>query len=173
MAKYKEYRKALFNGNRVSFETIKGARIPVKNSPYEFFKEKDSDILINVETGIQVGVLSYVESNIEFINHEVDQALKYFGNIQTLESEKMFSSWYWQFASEFKAIFNFSMPVDFCGLDVIKLDSFIQPKEDESTKEAILKKYGKSALDLVESILKTKPYFFYFYNPEYVEYIKG
>jgi hypothetical protein len=168
MAKYQDYRKFMTSANTVFYETVKGYNVIVENSPYSFYKEKGTDILTNVESGIGVGVLEYTESHIDFINHEITEALKYFGNIASMDdSKKVYPSWYWQFAHEFKTIFGFTMPIDICGLDVIKLDSFIRPRDGESTREAIQKKHGQEAANFVDSILNTAPYMFYFYNPTY------
>lgn len=39
------------------------------------------------------------------------------------------------------------------GLDVVKLDEFISPFENESTSQAISRKYGGEALTLVKMIM--------------------
>jgi len=39
------------------------------------------------------------------------------------------------------------------GFDVIAFDEFIDPKENESTKDAILRKYGQEGLDIINKLL--------------------
>jgi hypothetical protein len=169
--KYQDFRTFSTRGNQVNFDLVKGQLVEVKNSPYLFFKEKGQNSLHNVETGIACGMLEYVESHIQYINHEIGQALTYFGNINEMPaSGKVYPSWYWQFAHEYKEIFNHSMPVDICGLDVIKMDSFIRPLDGQSTRDAIADKYGQKAIDLINSILASPPYMFYFYNPLYIPF---
>jgi len=42
------------------------------------------------------------------------------------------------------------------GFDVIAFDEFIQPEENESTYEAITRKYGQEGEDLIKKLMKTE-----------------
>lgn len=57
---------------------------------------------------------------------------------------------------EFTTIFSFNPPVDFWGLDVIRLDSLLKvPQVDGvSTSSFILEHYGKRGVEIVERMLE-------------------
>jgi len=42
------------------------------------------------------------------------------------------------------------------GFDVIAFDKFIEPEENESTNDAILRKYGQEGLDIINKLLDIK-----------------
>ena len=39
------------------------------------------------------------------------------------------------------------------GLDIIAFDKFIDPKDNESTNDAILRKFGQEGLDIIDKLL--------------------
>jgi hypothetical protein len=163
--KYTNFKKAVVRSNHVMPVTVKGKMVKVEGSSYKFFQEKGSEILTNVETGILTGKMEQVNDTISFVNIEIRRALEFFGNINDIpDNGKTFPSWYSMFAVEFKTIFGFSMPVDVCGLDVIKLDSLLRTPNGTSTREFIMQKFGEQALALVETIMRNHPYMVYFYN---------
>jgi len=59
-------------------------------------------------------------------------------------------------AERFRSVFGVELKDYWEGvlkLDVVKFDEFIQPEENESTAEAIVRKYGQDTCNFVRSLL--------------------
>ena len=57
---------------------------------------------------------------------------------------------------KFKRIFKFDCPMDESKLfiDIFKLEEYVDGEDDESLSEAIIKKYGKEADEVVDELIE-------------------
>lgn len=74
-------------------------------------------------------------------------------------TEKTFPQWANYYASKFKNTFGFSMPYDFTGIDLFKLEGILRVPDDESMEDFITENWNKEASDLVREIINNPPPF--------------
>jgi len=154
---------SIYPNGKVETREASGKKFIVPNSKYTFAQDKRK-LLHNIESGMLCGLPDYVIENLEYIESEISRMIDYFGKASGLPESKMFPTWYQHYAKDFYALFKFNLPVDICGVDVIKLDDRLQPRSNESLKQAIKRQYGEQAETLVAEMLENPPFCFYFYR---------
>jgi hypothetical protein len=141
-------------------QEIVGKPYPIEGSKYNFFTHKNdfgNMMLSNVETGYACCALSTFEDGrctLEFLETEIERVINTELNPDWMAEKEEKSQ---ELVSKFQIIFrkplqHFYNPM--WGFDAIRFDERVaQPNEEESTFQAVERKFGSTGKELIENLL--------------------